>query len=151
MAEDRGAPTGQYKAVPAHLESQEFDLATSGARLVVQRKDLPDVELPIEKEELVIGRAVDGVDFALDDDLVSRRHAKLTVNERGYFKLEDLDSKNGVTYLGRPVKRLNLVDGDVFHIGSAAFHFHVEAKRFTMPAPAACLAHKRQSTPRDAR
>lgn len=127
-----GAPTNQWQTLPKHLNAEErsFDLHTAGARLVVKRPGLPDVEIRIEKEEFLIGRAVDGVDLTLDDERVSRNHARLTVNERGYFRLEDLGSKNGIEYLGRTTRRLNLVDGDVFKIGQAELCFHAEMNRF---------------------
>lgn len=129
---ERGAPTGMYQTVPEHLKDQDqvFDLAEADAHFVVKREGLPDVTLKIERPEFLIGRAVEGVDLTLDDDLVSRNHAKLTVNERGYFRLEDLGSTNGVHYEGRRVKRLNLVDGDVFEIGEATIEFHANVERF---------------------
>lgn len=139
---ERGAPTGMYQAMPKHLKDEAnegFDLSRSEAKLIVKREGLPDVTLPIERPEFLIGRALEGVDLTLDDDLVSRQHAKLTVNERGYFKLEDLGSTNGMQYEGRRVKRLNLVDGDVFEIGAATLEFHANMRRFvaTPPAPKA--------------
>ena|GEM_PF-3129478 len=133
---ERGAPTGMYQAMPEHLKPERpgFDLATAEARLIVHRADLPEVTLPIERPEFLIGRAVEGVDLTLDDDLVSRQHAKLTVNERGYFRLEDLGSTNGVQYEGRRVKRLTLVDGDVFEIGDTRIEFRAKFKRFVETA-----------------
>lgn len=144
---ERGAPTGMYQTMPEHLkeESQVFDLATAEARLIIRRADLPEVVLPIERPEFLIGRAVEGVDLTLDDDLVSRQHAKLTVNERGYFRLEDLGSTNGVQYEGRRVKRLNLVDGDIFEIGETRLEFRANLHRFK-EAPATPRAPRRQDS-----
>ena len=81
-------------------------------RLKVRRPGVPEVEIPIDKREFIIGRLASQVDLVLDDELVSRRHASLTANERGYFRLEDLGSQNGIKFEGRPVRRLNLLDGD---------------------------------------
>lgn len=133
---ERGAPTNKWRTVPEHLDDNEhpFDLRSSGAQLVVRRPDVPDVTVPLEKPELVIGRDVEDVDLTLDDELVSRRHARLSVNDRGYFTLEDLGSKNGIEYAGRPVRRLNLVDGDEFIIGKAHFIFSASMPRFTQAA-----------------
>ncbi|MEO1335713.1 MAG: FHA domain-containing protein, partial [Myxococcota bacterium] len=83
-------------------------------RLTVSRPDVPDVEIELKADEFVIGRATQGVDLTLEDDLVSRKHAKLSVKDNGYVMLEDLGSKNGITYSERTVRRLNLVDGDEF-------------------------------------
>ena len=129
---DHGAPTSKWRALPGHLDQErDFDLRTSGAQLVVRRPDVPDVTITVEKTELVIGRDVDDVDLTLDDELVSRRHARLMVDERGYFTLEDLGSTNGIEYAGRPVRRLNLVDGDEFIIGKAHFRFVATMERFS--------------------
>ncbi|MCB9651879.1 MAG: FHA domain-containing protein [Deltaproteobacteria bacterium] len=129
---ERGAPTAMWPSVDGQ---DGFDLARADARLVVHREGLPDVTLPIERPEFLIGRALQGVDLTLDDEAVSRQHARLSVNERGYFRLEDLGSTNGIIYQGRRVKRLNLVDGDVFEIGEARLEFFAKMDRFKPPEP----------------
>ncbi len=64
-----------------------------------------------ESGELVIGRASD-CDVILDDPLVSRRHAMITVRVDGVF-VEDLLSANGVYVNGIRVQRMQqLFDGD---------------------------------------
>lgn len=127
-----GAPTGVWPGLPPQLEAGEapFSLRDAEARLLVRRPNVPEVTIPIEKVELVIGRAVAEVDLALDDELVSRRHARLSVDPRGYFRLEDLGSRNGIGYLGRYVRRLNLMDGDTFSIGRTELTFHARMRRF---------------------
>lgn len=125
-----GAPTGKWASLPTRLEEGRFDLAATAARLVVRRPDLPPVEIPLEKAEFLIGRSAAEVDLALDDDRVSRRHACLSCDDRGYFKLEDLGSRNGIRYAGRQVRRLNLIDGDEFGIGRTDFTFHARMARF---------------------
>jgi pSer/pThr/pTyr-binding forkhead associated (FHA) protein len=127
-----GAPTGKWSSVPPHVgdESEPADMTSSGARILIRRPGVPEVELVLERLEFVIGRQVNEVDLALDDDMVSRRHARITMDSRGYFRLEDLGSRNGIQYAGRIVRRLNLVDGDVFSIGKAEFVFHASMSRF---------------------
>lgn len=127
-----GAPTGKWATTPEHLKrsGDASDLARQRARLLVRRPNVPEVEIPLEKSEFVIGRQTSDVDLTLDDDLVSRRHARLTVDARGYFRLEDLGSRNGIVYQGRTVRRLNLVDGDRFSIGKTEFTFHAHMDRF---------------------
>lgn len=129
---ERGAPTAMWPAAEA---ADGFDLLRAEARLVVHREGLPDVTLPIERPEFLIGRALQGVDLTLDDEAVSRQHARLTVNERGYFRLEDLGSTNGIIYQGRRVKRLNLVSGDAFEIGEARLEFFARMDRFKPAEP----------------
>ena len=130
-SQDAGAPTGQWDTLPQHLrEAAEADLRRAQARLVVRRPGVPEVEIPIEKSEFFIGRAASEVDLVLDDELVSRRHARLSMDNRGYFKLDDLGSQNGIRFEGRPVRRLNLVAGDTFQIGKTELVFQAQMTRF---------------------
>jgi DNA-binding winged helix-turn-helix (wHTH) protein len=73
--------------------------------------------------EHVIGRDPD-VDVRLDASTVSRRHARLVVTAERVM-LEDFDSKNG-TRRGdeRVISPVQLVDGDLIHIGSLLITFH---------------------------
>ncbi len=127
-----GAPTGTWETLPEHLreDAGEIDPGTLSPRLKVRRPGTPEVEIPIDKSGFTIGRDPDEVDLVLDDDLVSRRHAALTFDARGYVKLQDLGSSNGMKFHGRTVRRLNLVDGDVFHIGRIELEFHAAQTRF---------------------
>jgi len=135
MGSDRGAPTGLWEAKPKKIDrpNQSVDVRKFEARLEVERPSLPKVDVALEKQEFVIGRDVHNVDLVLDDDLVSRCHAKLLFTAQGYVFLHDLDSKNGVQFEGRTVKRLNLVDGDCFMIGNAKFRFYANLERFRNP------------------
>ncbi|MBI2373703.1 MAG: FHA domain-containing protein [Deltaproteobacteria bacterium] len=132
----RGAPTGKWETIPKHLSgSEDLDLKKAGARFLVRRPGVKEVEIKIDKSEFVIGRQASAVDLVLDDELVSRRHAALSMDERGYFHLVDLGSRNRITFAGRPVRRLNLVDGDVFSIGKTEFTFRANMSRsFEAPA-----------------
>jgi hypothetical protein len=136
-----GAPTGKWDTRPPHLgDSEPFDIRRAEAKLKVRRPGVPEVTINLEKTEFVIGRLADEVDLVLDDDMVSRRHAKLTMDSRGYFRLEDLKSQNAIRFKNRPVRRLNLVDGDQFSIGRTEFTFCAKMDRFPKganpPSPA---------------
>ena len=125
------APTGKWETIPPHLgEEGEVDPARMNARLHVRRPGVPEVEIPVDKSEFLIGRLAAEVDLVLDDDLVSRKHAQLTMDSRGYFRLQDLGSRNGIKFKGRTTRRLNLIDGDEFSIGRADFTFRAEMTRF---------------------
>lgn len=145
----RGAPTGKWETLPEHLKQEALaDLRKAGPKLLVRRPGVPEVEIAIEKTEFIIGRQTSLVDLVLEDDLVSRRHAALTMNEKGYFRLDDLESENGIRYEGRPVRRLNLVDGDRFAIGKTEFTFRASMNRFQAPKespptlPSAGIPHR---------
>jgi hypothetical protein len=67
--------------------------------------------------QFVIGRGAD-CQLALDDGLVSRRHAMITVAEEQVF-VEDLESRNGVKVNGNLIDRkTSLGDGDRVQVGS---------------------------------
>ncbi len=50
----------------------------------------------------VVGRGAD-CDVVLDDDSVSRRHAELARDDRGVYRLRDLESGNGTFLDGKPI------------------------------------------------
>lgn len=76
--------------------------------------------------EIVIGRSI-GVAIRLSDDGVSRKHARLVVDQ-GNVRLDDLGSANGTLVNGtRVVDNIALKDGDQIQIGSTTilkFTYH---------------------------
>ncbi len=76
--------------------------------------------------EIVIGRST-GVAIRLSDDGVSRKHARLVVDQ-GNVRLDDLGSANGTLVNGtRVVDNIALKDGDQIQIGSTTilkFTYH---------------------------
>lgn len=126
-----GAPTGKWQAA-GHLSKgdEPGDPRDAEAKLIVKRPGVPEVEIILDKPEFFIGRQTADVDLTLDDELVSRKHARLSVDARGYFRVDDLGSRNGISYAGRTVRRLNLHDGDVFLIGKTELVFHAKLDRF---------------------
>ena len=62
-----------------------------GAGAVLRGKGGREIRLPAKA---TIGRGA-GCDVVLDDDSVSRRHAELARDERGFYRLRDLGSANG--------------------------------------------------------
>ncbi len=75
--------------------------------------------IPLAPGATFIGRD-EGASVTIDDDTVSRLHARIVVDGDG-VRLEDLDSKNG-TFLGdtRVKSPLPLSDGDKIRIGEVA-------------------------------
>jgi hypothetical protein len=88
----------------------------------------------------VIGRGAD-CQLALDDALVSRQHAKLTVTEDAVY-VEDLGSRNGVRVNGERIADRTLIgDGDRIRIGNqdmALLRLH-KAQPATLAQPAPTL------------
>lgn len=111
--------------------------------LVAHRAEIPTRDLPRPFLLVAAGRDAIGrtyklegmtvvgrgdVDFSLDEEGLSRRHARFDVDPRGLVTVEDLGSTNGTFVNGeRIVGRRALRDGDRIEIGSAtilklAFH-----------------------------
>ena len=72
--------------------------------------------LPSEKE-IVIGRGGE-LDIVLVEDMVSRKHAKLTT-QQGKIVIQDLGSTNGTFVNGEKIKRARLKEGDRVLIGTS--------------------------------
>lgn len=74
--------------------------------------------LVVEDLPAVVGRAADA-DLVIDDDTVSRHHARLS-GDRDTLFLEDLGSSNGTTLNGNPmVGAVALHDGDLVGFGES--------------------------------
>jgi sirohydrochlorin ferrochelatase len=72
--------------------------------------------LPANKE-IVVGRSSE-LDMVLVEDMVSRRHAKITVTGEQIF-IQDLGSTNGTFVNGEKIKRARLNEGDRILIGTS--------------------------------
>ena len=72
--------------------------------------------LPANKE-IVVGRSSE-LDMVLVEDMVSRRHAKITVTGDQIF-IQDLGSTNGTFVNGEKIKRARLNEGDRILIGTS--------------------------------
>lgn len=70
----------------------------------------------VEQSETVIGRSADAA-IRLDDDGVSRRHARIVQHENQVW-IEDLESANGTYVNESRVERYLLRDGDKIQMGS---------------------------------
>jgi pSer/pThr/pTyr-binding forkhead associated (FHA) protein len=69
-----------------------------------------------------IGRAP-RADFVVDAPLVSRLQCRLTVEDDGTAKVEDLASTNGTWVNGQRETRRSLNEGDLVRVGRVTFVF----------------------------
>ncbi len=84
-------------------------------------------EIALDSAENVIGRDSGAVVW-IDDTSVSRRHARIAVDDDG-ATIEDLGSKNGTYVRGRKIqKAARLADRDVIKIGPARMVFRLFRK-----------------------
>lgn len=75
-------------------------------------------EYPLKMDrQVIIGRSND-LDMVLVEDMVSRKHAKITM-AGGKITIEDLGSTNGTFVNGEKVKQVRLKEGDRILIGTS--------------------------------
>lgn len=103
--------------------------------LVNTQSSAPPKEFELIRSELVIGRD-DGVDIVIPTPAVSRRHARLMMENNGYV-IEDLGSSNGTFVNGdRLIGRRALTHGDEIRLGQAI------TLNFSAPGEEATAAHQ---------
>ena len=95
--------------------------------LVFLSGELIAVPIPLERAEVILGRALE-TDVRINDTQVSRQHAKISAvhdAERNVteYILNDLDSRNGTFLNGRRVRRETLENGDKITIGDTILRF----------------------------
>lgn len=73
------------------------------------------LEVPVDKDWLVIGRGR-GADLVLAEPTISRAHAAIGCDARGFF-VEDLGSTNGTIVNGERRERSRLADGEEIQMG----------------------------------
>ncbi len=71
----------------------------------------------LDKPEVVLGRSADAT-LQVEDDGISRKHAKLVLAATGEYQLVDLGSTNGTFLNGTRVEIAELTDGDKIQLGS---------------------------------
>ena len=71
----------------------------------------------LERAETILGRSLDA-QFQVEDDGISRKHAKVMMSAAGDFQVVDLGSTNGTFLNGARVDIAPLRDGDKLQIGS---------------------------------
>jgi hypothetical protein len=75
-------------------------------------------EFPLEDDkDVVVGRSSE-LDMVLVEEMVSRRHAKITVR-KGKITIEDLSSTNGTFVNGERIQNADLHEGDRILVGTS--------------------------------
>ena len=95
--------------------------------LVFLSGDLIAVPIPLEREEVILGRALEA-DVRVNDTQVSRQHARILAvrdekKQVTEYVLNDLDSRNGTFLNGRRVRRETLENGDKITVGETILRF----------------------------
>jgi len=112
MSEDK---TSVY-SVPDLLDSEH---GQSAFLIMISAKSAAGIGRmhKLDKSEVVLGRSSE-CQFQVDDDGISRRHAKVCIAPDGKFQVIDLGSTNGTYLNGTRVDAAVLKDGDKIQIGS---------------------------------
>lgn len=97
--------------------------------LVFLSGELIAVPIPLERDEVILGRALEA-DVRVNDSKVSRQHAtiKSVINKatgRTDFLLQDLGSRNGISLNGVRVNEAILSHGDKIGIGEHILRFEL--------------------------
>ena len=95
--------------------------------LVFLRGELLAVPIPLERDEVILGRALE-TDVRINDPRASRMHARIFVerDEDGgetRYRISDLGSTNGTLLNGEPISEAVLSDGDKITIGDHLLRF----------------------------
>jgi DNA-binding winged helix-turn-helix (wHTH) protein len=100
-------------------------------------------EVTLAEGDNILGRGDDSV-LWLDDETVSRRHARIRVGE-GKALLEDLSSKNGTFLRGERLEGpAELQDGDEFCVGVVPLRF----RRYRTPDSTRSVTSRERTGPR---
>ncbi|HSM70801.1 MAG TPA: FHA domain-containing protein, partial [Anaerolineales bacterium] len=91
-------------------------------RLTVKLPDGGEMEFGVSKPEITMGRG-EANDVVIDDERVSRSHARLVINPQGGVKVIDTGSTNGVMVNGVKVKETVIRPGDVIEMGGSQIRY----------------------------
>jgi pSer/pThr/pTyr-binding forkhead associated (FHA) protein len=80
------------------------------------------MEYDVSKPEITVGRGENN-DVVIDDERVSRSHARLEINPHGEVKVIDMGSTNGVMVNGVKVKETVIRPGDVIEMGGSQIRY----------------------------
>src|SRR5215207_7444866 len=111
---------------PVPMQRPERQVEDLRPALVFLSGELIAVPIPLEREEVILGRALEA-DVRINDGKVSRRHAKInkivTQNNEIEYVLADFGSRNGILVNGEKVTREVLQNGDKITIGDHILRF----------------------------
>ncbi|MFN2576124.1 MAG: GGDEF domain-containing protein [Pyrinomonadaceae bacterium] len=121
------------------LVKEEHDIETFSAQyhgrsdrrpaLVFLRGELLAVQIPLEREQVTLGRALEA-DIRINDSRASRLHARISTERdetsgEVSYRLTDLESTNGTILNGIRITSAVLDDGDKFEIGDQLIRFEM--------------------------
>ena len=117
------APEAAAPAAPAHADQPTVVMGRPVTGPAGPALELDGRMLPLDGDDLILGRSAERADLVIPDSSVSREHLRLlTVGST--VTLLDLGSRNGVLVNGRRVDgSVTLRDGDVVTVGQTELLF----------------------------
>ena len=106
---------GLEPASQSERGSLEGTAVPAGASVRVLRGFYEGLELPLDRDWLVIGRGR-GADLVIHEPTISRAHAAVGFRDDAFF-VQDLGSTNGTFLNGSRRERAPLTDGDEIQMG----------------------------------
>jgi diguanylate cyclase (GGDEF)-like protein len=106
----------------ANLRAPLVPLGTEEAFLIIIYGVELGKRVPLSRANFDIGRSSKN-DLTLDEDAVSRHHARIVWDKNDAHRIVDLDSTNGIAVNDVRVKEAPLADGDQIRIGRTILKF----------------------------
>lgn len=118
------------ESVETQLRPRSQGIKPSGERrpaLVSLRGELLAVSIPLERDEVILGRALEA-DVRINDSRASRLHARISIerdplSDSVRCRITDLASTNGTLVNGQALTETVLNEGDKIAIGDHLFRF----------------------------
>ena len=117
----------------------------SQAKLVITMQGVPDREVPLNSDRILIGRG-DEADVSIDSVFISRYHA-LIVRDGHQDLMLDLGSTNGLLVNSRRILRRALRHRDLIQVGPARVMYINEQANNVQPDPGETLCFARPGFP----
>lgn len=132
----------QHRRLPAAPADEPApETPTPRAKLVISMQGLPDQEVALEGDRILLGRGEEA-DVRIDSVFVSRYHA-LIVHDHGQDLLLDLGSTNGLVVNSQRILRRALRHRDLIQVGPAKVVYlneHAAARLEPDPGETICFA-----------
>ena len=109
------------------MENRKHPKRNLRPTIVFLTGDMLAVPIPLERETVILGRALEA-DVRVNDKKVSRRHAKIDAlsddeNDNNQYVITDLHSNSGTFVNSQPIKEAKLQNGDKIQIGGHILRF----------------------------
>jgi two-component system cell cycle response regulator len=109
-----------------HIDPErQSQLGRTGTLTVLQGADVGAI-LPLPRDSNILGRDPE-VEVTIEDDSISRKHARISKRADGNYEIEDIGSTNGTYVAGGLVSgKVRLIDGVRVQLGHTILRFGMQ-------------------------